>query len=95
MNEFSKKLMLLGLGLASFTEEKSKQIFSELIERGEKYSDSESKIADFIKSADRSTQEFEKKLEELLKDIISRLNLATKDDIDELRKDIEVLKNRG
>lgn len=95
MNEFSKKLMLLGLGLASFTEEKSKQIFNELLDRGEKYSDSDSKIADLIKNADNSVQEFEKKVEELTKDIVSKLNLATKDDLDALRKEIEILKNRG
>lgn len=95
MNEFAKKLMLLGLGLASFTEEKSKQIFNELLERGEKYNDSDSKIADLIKAADKSAQEFEKKIEELIKDIVSRLNLATKDDLDVLRKEIETLKNRG
>jgi polyhydroxyalkanoate synthesis regulator phasin len=95
MNDFAKKLVLLGMGLASFTEEKSKQIISELLERGEKYNESDSKLAEFLKAADKSTQDFENKIENVLKDLISKLNLATKDDIEALKKEVEELKSRG
>ncbi|MGB9731242.1 MULTISPECIES: phasin family protein [Calditerrivibrio] len=95
MNEISRKLFLLGLGLASYTEEKAKDFLNELLTRGEKYNESDSKIAEFLKSADRSAQEFEKKIEEMISEIVKKLNLATKQDIEELKKDIEALKSRG
>lgn len=95
MNDFAKKLVLLGMGLASFTEEKSKQIINELLERGEKYNETDSKLAEFLKAADKSTQDFENKIENILKDLISKLNLATKDDVEALKKEVEELKNRG
>ncbi|MEF3254849.1 MAG: phasin family protein, partial [Deferribacterales bacterium] len=79
---------------ASYTEEKAKQFFTELVERGEKYNESDSKIAEILKSADKSAKEFEQKFEELIKDMIGKLNLATKDDIEALKKEIEELKNR-
>jgi len=85
----------LGLGLASFTEEKAKQIVNELLERGEKYNESDSKLAEFLKAADKSTQDFENKIENVLKDLIGKLNLATKDDIEALKKEVEELKSRG
>jgi polyhydroxyalkanoate synthesis regulator phasin len=95
MNETSKKLFLLGLGLASYTEEKAKEFLNELLIRGEKYNESDSKLAEFLKSADKSAQEFEQKIEELISEIVKKLNLATKQDIEELKKEIEALKNRG
>jgi len=56
------------MGLASFTEEKAKQIVNELLERGEKYNESDSKLAEFLKAADKSTQDFENKIENVLKE---------------------------
>jgi len=49
-------------------------------------------LQNFSKQTDKSTQDFENKIENVLRNLISKLNLATKDDIEALKKEVEELK---
>jgi polyhydroxyalkanoate synthesis regulator phasin len=86
-----KKLLLAGIGSVALTYEKAEDIINELVKKGE--------IA--VKDGKELSEELKRKIQNKsedagghLKDVLSGMNLATKEDIEELKKRIEELEKR-
>jgi len=85
-----KDLFYLGLGSAILTKEKIEAEAKELIEKGKL---SKQDRDDFIAKAKERAKEEEKafndKLKGIVKEVMSEMGLATKEDIEELKKQIK------
>jgi polyhydroxyalkanoate synthesis regulator phasin len=93
MLDLIKKTMLTGLGLAFLTKEKLEEIGRDIAERG---SLSKKEGREFIEELGRKSEQARKRLQEEVDKAVAaavkRMNLATKDDLDKLRKEISALK---
>ena len=87
-----KKVMLTGVGLAVMTKEKAEEIGRELIKKGD-ITEKEGKefVKDLLKKSEEAKNDFEKKVEENVKQVLAKLDIVTKKDIDELVKRITAL----
>ncbi|WP_350342682.1 hypothetical protein PRVXT_001936 [Proteinivorax tanatarense] len=89
-----KKILLAGLGTATFTYEKATDLVEEMVDKGEitvqqgKELNQELKNK-FTEKADQTSQEFAEL--NTVKGLIEKFNLATKEDIDQLKTRIERL----
>jgi len=96
MQEFIKKMMLFGVGLAAMTREKTEEFVKELVKKGE-MSEKEGKqlVNDFMEKSKKMTRDLETKTEEMVAATLKRLNIPTRKELDELRERIEKLEKRG
>lgn len=85
-----KNLLLAGIGAVAVTYEKAQGIVDELVKKGELAVNQGKDLNEELKrKIDQFKAEKAPVSAETLKDVISGLNLATKQDIDELKKKIE------
>lgn len=92
MDEYTRKLALLGIGIAALTREKAEEIVSELVETGDLSEDDGKKmVKDLMSSSSKHKSALEKKIEDEVKKAAEKLNLASKDDIKRLEKKIAAL----
>ncbi|MCX5833870.1 MAG: phasin family protein [Deltaproteobacteria bacterium] len=96
MQEFIKKMMMFGVGLAAMTREKTEEFVKELIKKGE-MSEKEGKqlVNDLMEKSKKMTRDLEMKTEEMVSATLKRLNIPTRKELDELRERIEKLEKRG
>jgi len=96
MFETLDKLMLAGLGALAMTKEKADKIFDEYVSRGkEEKASRPAFVKDLLDSAEKSRAEFKKLVNDEVKDVAKKLNLATHDDIQRLEKKIDQLLKKG
>jgi polyhydroxyalkanoate synthesis regulator phasin len=92
MDEYTRKLALLGIGIAALTREKAQEIVNEYVETGDITEDDGKKmVKDLMDSSSKHKSALEKKIEEEVKRAAAKLNLASKDDIKRLEKKIAAL----
>ncbi|MFP4039524.1 MAG: phasin family protein [Desulfosudaceae bacterium] len=93
MLDLIKKTMFAGIGLALKTKEEVETIAKELVKQAE-LSENEGKkfVNDFLKRYDESRDKLEEKVEQSVKDVVSRSSLATRDELTEIRDEIKKLK---
>ncbi|MFO8049213.1 MAG: hypothetical protein R6U29_09295 [Desulfosudaceae bacterium] len=93
MLDLIKKTMFAGIGLALKTKEEVEIIAKELVKQAE-LSENEGKkfVNDFLKRYDESRDKLEEKVEQSVKDVVSRSSLATRDELTEIRDEIKKLK---
>jgi polyhydroxyalkanoate synthesis regulator phasin len=79
MMDYLKKAMLIGIGLAAATREKVEEYIQELVKKGE-ISEKEGKelLNDLLERSKKMKDEMEKKVENIVADTLSRLNIPTK-----------------
>jgi poly(hydroxyalkanoate) granule-associated protein len=96
MQEFIKKMMLFGVGLAAMTREKTEEFVKELVKKGE-MSEKEGKqlVNDLMEKSKKMTRDLETKTEEMVAATLKRLNIPTRKELDELRERIDKLEKRG
>jgi len=95
MDDYMRKIGLLGLGIAALTKEKAEEIIEELVEKGELSEAEGSALAkDLLKKSETQRSALEKKIEAEVKKAAGKLNLATKDDIKRLEKKIDAVKKK-
>ncbi len=84
-----KDAINLGLGALALTKEKAEEIAKELVKKG-KLLESESKALaeELMKRGQEERVGLEDKLQKIVQDTVKKLNLATKEDIDILKKEI-------
>lgn len=89
-NEFFRKIVLTGVGLADLTVEKAENLVKELVKRGEVVEgESKKYVDDLMKKAKDAEENFKTKVEEILKE----KQYVTKEAFDEVSKKLdEVLK---
>ena len=92
MDEYTRKLALLGIGIAALTREKAEEIVNEFVETGDLSEDDGKKmVKDLMNSSSKHRGDLEKKIEDEVKKAAAKLNLASKDDIKRLERKIAAL----
>lgn len=96
MMDFIKKGLAFGLGLAVTSKEQVEKIVNEMVKKGE-LSKEESKdmIHQLIQRGEEEKDELKRIIREQLKQMLDKLNLASKDDIHRLEQRIQNLEKRG
>ncbi|MBW1971570.1 MAG: polyhydroxyalkanoate synthesis regulator [Deltaproteobacteria bacterium] len=90
-----KKTLLTGIGLTILTKEKVEEVGKELAKKG-KLSEKEGKklVDDLLKRSEQANKELEEKIENSVRKVVEKLNLASKDDIAKLSQKIEQLEKK-
>ncbi len=92
MLELLKKTILIGAGIASITKDKLEELTRDLVRRGE-LSEKEGRdlVQDLLKKSKEAKKELETRVEKIAADALSRMNIPTRKEIQELREKIERL----
>ncbi len=90
-----KEIFNLGLGALVVTKEKAEQVVNEMIKQG-KIAEGQGKelIDELVKKGEQGNKELEENISNTIKESLTKLDLATKEDIQNLRNEIEELKNK-
>ncbi|ADU26849.1 phasin family protein [Ethanoligenens harbinense] len=90
-----RKLLLAGIGSVASTYEKAEEIVGELVKKGEIAVNEGKELNEELKrQTDKYRTEDGKFNVQSLKDALADLNLATKQDIEDLKDRVEKLENR-
>jgi polyhydroxyalkanoate synthesis regulator phasin len=92
MVDLIKKAIYTGLGLAVLTKEKAEELVKEIAQQA-KLSEHEGKelMDSLTKQSDAARQDFQGKVDEAVMAVVSRLRLATKEEVESLRAKVEEL----
>ncbi len=92
MKEMLKNVLYAGIGAAFLTKEKIEELKADLIEKG-KLSQEEGKqfVDELLRKSEKAKDQLDLWINKRVEDRIDQLNLATKDEIAELRRKIEEL----
>ena len=87
MIELIKKAFYTGLGAAELTREKVEDLARELSDKG-KVSDSEVKkfVDEMLDKSQERKEQLMKQFEKMIEDVMKKMNLATREDLDSLEK---------
>ena len=92
MDQLVRKLFLSGLGIFALTQEKIEELVEEMAKRGEiAWGEKEDLLGELIKRGKEQKVEIERKIGDKVEEILSRVNIASKDDIERLEKKIDAL----
>ncbi len=91
-----KKVLLTGIGLALKTKDEVEELAKEYITKGE-LSEYEGKkfIDDLLKRYDEAKDKLEEKVENSVRNFLKKSDIATKAELEELKKEIQELKKRS
>jgi polyhydroxyalkanoate synthesis regulator phasin len=91
-----KDAINLGLGALVLTQEKVEGAVKGLVKKGKVLeSDGKLLVNELMKKGQSERKILEGKLQQIVRDSVKKLNLATKDDIDFLKKEIGKRKKKG
>jgi len=89
MFEKLDKILLASLGAMSMTRERAEKIFDEYVSRGEaERGNKNGFVKELMDHADKARRDMEKMIGDQVHAAISKLDLATKEDIDRIEKKI-------
>lgn len=92
MERIIERMLLAGIGAFTLTKQKAEEIVEELVKRGEiAKKDRAEFVKKFLERGKDTRVEIEKIVEKSITNVLSKLNIPTKSDIDALRKKIEGL----
>ena len=91
MEDLFKKILLAGIGTLSLTYEKANALVKELIEKGQITVEQGKQINEELK---RVMDNKESSVEDRIKEYVNSLNIPTKEDIEKLKRRIEVLEKK-
>ena len=95
MDQLLKKLVLSGIGVLVLTQEKIEEVVEELAKKGEiAWGEKEGLLAELIEKGTKQREEIERKIKKKVEEVISQINIATKEDIKRLEKKIDELKKK-
>jgi polyhydroxyalkanoate synthesis regulator phasin len=96
MQDYIKRLKLLGVGLFYMGKEKVEESIAELIKMGE-ISEKEGRalVNDLVKKSQAATKDMEARIHEMISDVHDKLHTPMKKEIDVLKKRIEKLEKAG
>ena len=85
-----KDLMYIGLGSALLAKEKVEKELNELVEKGKLSKEDAQKFIDKAKTkGEEEERELKEKIKESLREVLEDMNIATKEDIESLKKESE------
>lgn len=90
-----EKIILAGMGAASITQDKVEKLVDELVKEGE-MSDKDAAVMAkrAVDNIEKSRKEMEKKTEAVVKQVIGKINVPTRKDVQALEKQIAELNKR-
>ena len=93
MMEIIKKSMLAGIGLALKTKEEVEELARGFVKRGE-LTETEGRklLAELILKVEESKRKLESKIEKIVKDLLKKADVVTKEELNGLKKEIRELK---
>ncbi|MEW6685205.1 MAG: phasin family protein [Candidatus Edwardsbacteria bacterium] len=92
MSDIFRKVFLAGLGAAWLSKEKVEELLGELIKKGEMAEKEKPKfLREMSQKAAEARKEFEKAFNQALAKALKKANLATKTEVEELKKKVEAL----
>lgn len=92
MLEFIRKMTLATAGLAMMTTEKIEEFVDELVKKGEMTEkEARDTVSEYLEKSEQIRKDFENKTEELVISFLKRMNIPTRNEIDELKARIEHL----
>ena len=92
MSDFMDKVVNFGFGAYAVTKERAQSLIDEMIEKGQISKEERSKaVDDLMQKAQEERTEFNQRIEDNIKQVMQRLDLATRDDIRELHKKLDQL----
>lgn len=95
MKDKLRKAILFGIGAMAATGEKIDDLIDELVAKGEVTSEEGKKIMDEWKEKVKANQrELGDRIKDEINKVISKLDLATKKDIDELRARLDAIEQK-
>lgn len=95
MESLLGKFLLSGLGVLVLTEEKIEKFIEELTKEGEITQKGKKELlTEIIEKGEEKKKEIEGKIREKVKNMLSQMNVATKNDIQKLEKRIATLEKK-
>ncbi len=92
MSDLIRKITLASLGILSLTKEKAEKIARDLVRRGELAKKEQAKfIKDLMKQVEKSKVEAERKIEKIVQKILTKLNIPTRKELDQLKEKVDKL----
>lgn len=89
--EIIKKAMLAGLG----AQEKAKEFVEELVKAGElSKSEASTLVKEWTSKAEESTKEFDKRVKDTVANVLEKLNIPSREDMEKLEKKVQALNAR-
>jgi polyhydroxyalkanoate synthesis regulator phasin len=93
MLDIVKKAMLAGIGIALKTKEDLEAFVKELVKKGELSEKEGKKLLDeFLKKYDETKKKLEERVEKKVKEVLKKSDVATRDELKELKNEILKLK---
>jgi polyhydroxyalkanoate synthesis regulator phasin len=94
IKDLVKKTFYMCLGEIASVQDKAEEIANQLIERGElKEKDKPEFIKELVEEGEKLKSNLDEKIQSAVDAAIKKLNIPTKDDIDELNKKIDAILN--
>jgi polyhydroxyalkanoate synthesis regulator phasin len=91
IGEIVKKAMLAGLG----AQEKAKEFVEELVKAGElSKGEASTLVKEWTTKAEESTKEFDKRVKETVANVLEKLNIPSREDMEKLEKKVQTLNAR-
>ena len=92
MSELLKKMGLFGIGVIALTQEKLEEFTDEMVKKGEiNRTEGKKFVMEVLSEKDRQLKELGDKINQKVKEAVERSGAATKKDIEDLGKRIEML----
>jgi polyhydroxyalkanoate synthesis regulator phasin len=86
MRESVRKIGLIGAGLWAMTEEKIDELVKDLVDKGDISKEEGKKaVQDLLEESKKQTVDIEKKVSEKIQDAMSKKDIFTRKDLDELK----------
>jgi len=93
MQELIKSMFYLGAGAAFATKDKIDEIKNDLVEKGKMTQDEGRQfVDDLIKRSEKARADMEKKVQDVVAEQMAKMNMATKDDLADLQKQVQELR---
>ena len=93
MKELLQNIMYAGIGAATLTREKLEELQDELIEKGKMSRDEGKQFVDELKSkSEKAREQMDQWIAGRVEEQVKRLNLAGKDEIAELQRKVDELR---
>ncbi len=90
-----KNLFNLGLGTLITTKEKAEEVVDELIKKGEVGQEEGKELVDeLIKKGEKTKKELEKQIKKITEEVLEKVNIGTRKEIEELKAEIKQLKKK-
>ncbi|MCP5002355.1 MAG: polyhydroxyalkanoate synthesis regulator [Planctomycetes bacterium] len=95
MQELLKKALSLGLGAMLVSKDKVEDVVNELVKKGELgKEEGKTLVSELIEKGEAGVNELEVMIEKVVKSVTEKLSLPTRKEFNELKSEIEELKER-